>query len=175
MVAKKDKHKERVYGGNDLLESIVNGNEELLSGLGQIVDILKKDYKNRRCIPFKGELAIDLDKVEIKLAAHKGCERNCTVDFFICLKNESLLLVEAKLDVDNVNNISKSIKSKIDYSRSIILSKLIYNRIDAEVIVLLKDERFHERSNRLKKLVSNNLNITPSRLNDFYEKFFKGA
>lgn len=175
MVVKNKILKQHKYGGNELTKEILNGKVVFGQSIKPIDVIIKKDYKSIKRTPFKKELAIDLDSAEIVLKSIKKGEQECTVDFSICLKNRSLLLVEAKLDVDNVDNISKSIKEKITYSRSLLLSELICNKIDEDTIILLKDDRFYEKSNRLKKMLSNNIHINPLRLNDFYDKFFKGA
>lgn len=97
----------RLYEGEDAIRNFVSGNHVMVSCLELIQDILRNEnYREKQC-PFDREVALNLDKVEI--LAKKGALRDKTVDFVVCLERDWLLLVEAKLDVDNVVNIAKTI------------------------------------------------------------------
>ena len=78
-------------------------------------------YKGRAC-PFKDEMALDLDNVEKLLKQGKsGVNQDETVDFVVCLEKDLLLLVEAKLSVDDAASISTNeICGKIRHSRDML-------------------------------------------------------
>lgn len=162
---------QRKYKDESSIRNYVSGNKILESSIDYIKNILVEEgYKNKKN-PFHKEIALNLDKVEILYK--KGTYRKKTVDFVVGLDNNSLLLVEAKLNVDNVENISKSIFDKISNSMTILKSNANYVQSESFVIILLKDQNFQQQSNRLRKLlVARNKDIKPSRVCDFYEDYF---
>lgn len=102
----------RLYRGEKAIRNFVAGNSIMINCLDFIQTILKNEkYKEKQC-PFDQEIALNLDKVEI--LAKKGTLRDKTVDFVVCLEKDWLLLVEAKLEVENVANIAKTIQDKIN-------------------------------------------------------------
>ena len=95
----------RLYRGEKAIRNFVAGNSIMINCLDFIQTILKNEkYKEKKC-PFDQEIALNLDKVEILVK--KGTLRDKTVDFVVCLEQNWLLLVEAKLEVENVANIQK--------------------------------------------------------------------
>ena len=161
----------RLYRGEKAIRNFVAGNSIMINCLDFIQTILKNEkYKEKQC-PFDQEIALNLDKVEI--LAKKGTLRDKTVDFVVCLEKDWLLLVEAKLEVENVANIGKTIQDKIEHSK--VLLRLCDNYIHSEesVVVLLNNKHYQEQSNKLRKLlIAKNVNIKPYRVCDFYKEYF---
>ena len=111
----------------------------------------------------------------VEISLKKGTLRDKTVDFVVGLDQDWLLLVEAKLKVDNVENITKSIFGKIRHSMDILKSNLNYIHSESVVIILLKDQNFQQQSNRLRKLLlARTPDIKPLRVCDFYKNYFVG-
>lgn len=163
-----EKHR---YQGNHIIEKFVEGNHLLVKCLQPILAILKEEnYKEKIC-PFTDQIALNLDKVEI--LCKKGTIREKTVDFVVGLEKDWLLLVEVKLDVENMDNIVKCIKEKIEHSKVVLQSCENYIHCENSVVVLLNNNRFQERSNRLRRsLISINPHIKPYRVCDFYQQYF---
>lgn len=164
---------QRKYKNELSIRNFVSGNRIMEASIDYIKCILQNEgYKNKKDI-FTNEIALNLDMVEISLK--KGTLRDKTVDFVVGLDQDWLLLVEAKLKVDNVENITKSIFDKIRHSMDILKSNLNYIHSESVVIILLKDQNFQQQSNRLRKLLlARTPDIKPLRVCDFYKNYFVG-
>lgn len=161
----------RLYRGEKAIRNFVAGNSIMINCLDFIQTILKNEkYKEKKC-PFDQEIALNLDKVEILVK--KGTLRDKTVDFVVCLEQNWLLLVEAKLEVENVANIAKTIQDKIEHSKVLLRSCDNYIHSGESVIVLLNNKYYQEQSNKLRRLlIAKNINIKPYRVCDFYKEYF---
>lgn len=127
----------------------------------QFRHILREEHYKGNC-PFTNEVALNLDKVEIQLK--KGiASRKETVDFVVGLEKKWLLLVEAKFDADNVENITKSIKGKITHSKQLLQTDNFVH-LEKSIIVLLSNVGFEVKSNKLRRLLMNNPSIKPYRV-----------
>lgn len=136
-----------------------------------INNILRAENYDEKTCPFDKEMALNLDRVEIK--KKKGSLRDKTVDFVVCLEKDWLLLVEAKLDVDNVANIAKDIPRKIEYSKLLLQSCENFSHTEEEKIILLKKQNYQQQSNKLRKLlIAKDRQIIPCRVCDFHERYF---
>lgn len=134
------------------------------------VDLLKQEgYKQQS--PFKKQKAIDLDEVEQHLAAEK-CGKECTVDFVTGLSDKTLLMVEAKFNVQKVSNISKTeIQSKIAHSKDLLMQEC-YARVATPVVILFNDNVCSRAKNELKRMFSGNPNIIIASVEDLHKRFF---
>lgn len=161
----------RKYLSNDAIVNFVTGNKIMTACLDSILNILKNEkYKEKKC-PFNAEIALNLDKVECLIK--KGGERAKTVDFVVCLEKDWLLLVEAKLEVSNVENIARNIQGKIENSKNILCSCDNYIHSEESVVILLNNNKYQEQSNKLRRLlIGKNINIKPFNVRSFYEHFF---
>lgn len=161
----------RLYRGEKAIRDFAAGNSIMTKCLDFIQNILRNEkYREKQC-PFDQEIALNLDKVEI--LTKKGTLRDKTVDFVVCLEKDWLLLVEAKLEVENVTNIAKTIQDKIEYSKVLLHSCDNYIHSEESVIVLLNNKNYQEQSNKLRKLlIAKNINIKPYRVCDFYNEYF---
>lgn len=162
---------QRKYKDELSIRNFVAGNSIMEANIDYIKCILRNEgYKSKKNF-FKNEIALNLDKVEI--LQKKGTLRGKTVDFVVGLDKDWLLLVEAKLDVDNVENIMKGIFDKILHSMNILKSNINYVHSESIVIILLKDQNFQQQSSRFRKLLlARTSNIKPLRVCDFYEDYF---
>lgn len=162
---------QRKYKDELSIRNFVTGNRIMEESIECIKCILQNEgYKNKKNY-FKNEIALNLDKVEFLLK--KGTLRDKTVDFVVGLEKDWLLLVEAKLDVDNVDNIIKGIFGKVSHSMDILKSNINYIHSESIVIILLKDQNFQQRSHRLRQLLlARTPNIKPLRVCDFYNNYF---
>lgn len=73
-----------------------------------IASILHKDYKTMSFKAFEDKIAWDADEYEVSLK--KGTDRTETVDFVVGLVNHQMLMVEANLNVVNVDNLKREIE-----------------------------------------------------------------
>lgn len=163
----------RYYKSDEAIRNFVADDHIMSQCLEYIRDILRSENHRGKYCPFNEEIALNLDKVEILQKQKSGAERESTVDFVVCLENDWLLLVEAKLDVDNVDNIRKDIYDKIAHSKMMLQSCDNYCHMEDVVVVLLKDKDFQERYNRLRRqLIAKNFNVKPFRVCDFYNEYF---
>lgn len=161
----------RKYKDESVIRNFASGIDQMEKSINYIKCILQQEgYKNKKC-PFDQEVALNLDQVEI--LSRKGTLRDKTVDFVVGLEKDWLLLVEAKLDVENVENITKNIHEKIKHSLDILKSNINYIHAEDLVIVLLKDQNFQQQSNRLRRLLlARTSNIRPLRVCDFHKDYF---
>ena len=88
------------------------------NSIEQILAILQREHYSEKTSPFTSEVALNLDEYELKCTKGKT-KRDNTVDFVVCLDKNKLLLVEAKLNVVNVENI-RNIFDKISHSKDLL-------------------------------------------------------
>ena len=114
-----------IYTSKDCIEIWANSCSQQPSPRNYIYSIetiLHKDYKKLSCTEFSDKYAWDADAYEI--ACKKGTKRDETVDFVVGLENGQLLMVEAKLDVENVTNLKGEVERKISHTKSILVTSL---------------------------------------------------
>lgn len=157
------------YKGEAAITNFVAGNSVMEKCLQLIKVILKEEnYKEKVC-PFQKELALNLDKVEI---LQKKSSPDKTVDLVVCLEQDWLLLVEVKLGVETVENISKGIKGKIKHSKEILLSCENFVHCEETTAILLNNNRFQQQANKLKRLLANDPHIKIYTVSSFYNEYF---
>ena len=139
-----------------------------------IESILKKDYKRVSFTDFKDKKAWDADQYEVALK--KGTDRAETVDFVVGMANGQLLMVEAKLDVVNVENIKREIENKIQHTRTYLVSSTNYKSCASPSVVIFgnKKNNIQRNINKFMRLRSNKKDIRPMSLSDFYQRYFIG-
>lgn len=135
--------------------------------------ILHKDYKKLKCTQFEDKYAWDADAYEIALK--KGSDRSETVDFVVGLFNNQLLMVEAKLEVENVDNLKGEIEKKINHTKGYLVSSSNFNSCACPSVVLFgnKKKNIQRNINKFRKLRNNKTDIVPMSLDDFYTRYFK--
>lgn len=137
-----------------------------------IETILKKDYKNISFKMFQDKMAWDADEYEIALK--KGTNRTETVDFVVGMANGQLLMVEAKLDVVNVENLKSEIEDKIKHTRNYLVSSTSFNSCVSPSVLLFgnKNNNIQRNINKFRRLRNNKTDILPMSISDFYNRFF---
>lgn len=176
--AKSEKGKsvvKHVYRSDTAIRGFVRGDACMEKSLDKVVRILRREgYKGRAC-PFKDEMALDLDNVEKLLKQGKsGVIQDETVDFVVCLEKDLLLLVEAKLRVDNAASISTNeICGKIRHSRDMLQACDNFVHFEKTVIVLLKDKNYQQNYRRLRNmLMPRHPDVVPSIVSGLYSDYF---
>lgn len=139
-----------------------------------IAEMLKNEHYKRKEIPFKNEVGIYLDGVEIELAKRNKVNRKRTVDFLFGVGKNWILLTEAKFDVSNPREMKVSeLKEKIAHSKELISNSRMATQIEPNTIVLLRDDKnFSQVYRELKNKVSNSLNIVPMTVSQLHNKVF---
>lgn len=132
-------------------------------------DILHHDYRNLKCSDFDDIYAWDADGYEHKKYGSNSSE---TVDMVFGLDYGDVLMVEAKLDVKNVDNIKGEIEAKVNHTRSYLVSSTNLNKIMQPSIVLFGTKNFYQLSTRFRKMRSNKTDIVPMTLNAFFKEYF---
>ena len=80
-------------------------------------------------------------------------------------------MVEAKLDVKNVDNLKGEIEAKIKHTRGYLVSSTNLHTILRPSIVLFGTKNFYQLSTRFRKMRSNKTDIVPMTLDAFYQKY----
>lgn len=151
---------------NEWIKTFASGDAEMQKSLQLIAEILREEGFEGK-MDFSDELAINLDLCECLKS--KGRLRDNTVDFVIGVGKNSLVLVEAKFKVNNVENIKKTIFDKIKHSKDLLMSNPCFVNLDEQTIILLKDQFFEEQSNKLQRLlIAKTRMIKPLRTSDLY-------
>ena len=132
-------------------------------------DILHRDYRSLKCSDFDDIYAWDADGYEHKKYGSNSSE---TVDMVFGLDYGDVLMVEAKLDVKNVDNIKGEIEAKVKHTRSYLVSSTNLHTILQPSIVLFGTKNFYQLYTRFRKMRSNKTDIVPMTLSDFYKKYF---
>ncbi len=166
-----------IYQSEDCIRKWAKGYSGKLNPEGyirSIETILKKDYKRQSFTDFKDKKAWDADQYEIALK--KGTDRSETVDFVVGMVNGQLLMVEAKLDVVNVENLKREIENKIQHTRTYLVSSTNYKSCASPSVVIFgnKKNNIQRNINKFMRLRSNKRDIRPMSLSDFYQRYFVG-
>jgi len=137
-----------------------------------IASILHKDYKTMSFKAFEDKMAWDADEYEVSLK--KGTDRTETVDFVVGLVNHQMLMVEAKLNVVNVDNLKREIEDKIIHTKRYLVSSTTFRSCAIPSIVLLgnKKNNIEQNINKFMRLRSYKRDIQAMSLDSFYEKYF---
>jgi hypothetical protein len=134
-----------------------------------VSSILHQDYRSLKCSDFDDIYAWDADGYERK---KYGANSSETVDMVFGLGYGDILMVEAKLDVKNVDNIKGEVEAKVKHTSTYLVSSINLRNIIRPSIVLFGTKNFQQLYTRFRKMCSNTTDIVPMRLNDFYKKFF---
>ena len=81
--------------------------------------------------------------------------------------------VEAKLDVKNVDNIPSDINPKIKHSLELLHSLKNYVHNTPFTVILLNRETFHQKRNKLKRLLLNEPKYVIHSVESFYKTYFE--
>ena len=137
-----------------------------------IETILHKDYKNLSCSCFREKNAWDADSYEIALK--KGTNQTETVDFVMGLTNGQLVMVEAKLDVVNVDHLAGEIEEKIKKTKRYLVSSTTFKSCAKPSVVLFgnKKNNIQRNINKFRRLRQSKTDIIPMSLSDFYTNYF---
>lgn len=160
------------YLDNSVIEDYASQDSIMYKSLEPIKDILIREKCKDRNIKFSKELALNLDKVEIE--KQKGTPYNDnTVDLVLGLENKQLLLVEAKYDAKNMENIARDIHKKIKHSIELLVSNPKFVSLHNKKIVLLASENFQQNKRKLMSLLKNDSSFHPVTTTEFYYTYFK--
>ncbi len=165
--------KEIKYLNNTAINDYVLGNNIMYSCLEPIKNILKNEHCSKKEYSlFKNELALNLDKVE-EVIKKGTSQRKPTVDFVVGLGNSQLLLTEAKILSNNMENIANDINKKIKHSKELLTNNPKFTSIYNKIVILLSPKNFEQKKNKLMSLLKNDISsFYPSTSTDFYSKFF---
>lgn len=162
---------ERINNSKTYLEDWAKGcqNCSIVSKyIENVSKILHRDYKRLKCSQFDDIYAWDVDSYEKAKNKHHNED---TVDMVFALDYGDLLMVEAKLDVHNVDNLKGEVEAKIAHTRCYLLSSTNCKTIRPSV-VLFGDKNFNQMYSRYRKMRSNKTDIIPMTLSSFYQKYF---
>lgn len=152
------------------IERFAEGDPSMNKCIEKIKEILKKEHYKAGKMPFSQQTALNLDDYE-RLKQKRGSNKS-TVDFVIGLKGNWLLPVEAKLDVDNVDNIIKDIAAKKRHSLDLLHASDNFVHCTNFLVILLGDKNFHQKENRLKTLLRRNPAYVIHNVERFYNTYF---
>jgi hypothetical protein len=133
-------------------------------------EILHRDYPKLKCKNFDQVYAWDADTYE---KVKNKCWNSETVDLVFGIDKGKLLLVEAKLDIKNVDNIKGEIELKIRHTKDYLVSSNNFRCIVYPSIVLFGQEGFYSKYNRFRKMRNNRGDIVPKTLSDLFNLYFK--
>jgi len=178
MPVKKKSQKEIFHRflSNDTIRSFASQDKcsVMQNNLYPISDMLRKEHYKGKYMPFTTEEGIYLDGVEIELAKRNKTNLKRTVDYLIGTGKDWILLIEAKFDVKNPREMEVSeLKEKIVHSKELVSNSEMFTHIEPNVIVLLKDDHFHQLARELKNKVSNSLRVIPMNVCQFYQSVFE--
>ena len=160
------------YLENADIEDYVSEDKVMRLCLEKIITILRREGCKEKNLKFTCEVALDLDKVEIE--NRKGTSnRDNTVDFVIGLGNKQLLLVEAKFDAKNMENVASDIPKKVKHSREILTCNPKFVSFYNKSLILLNSEKFEQNKRKLLTLLNNQTSYAPMKVNEFYTTFFE--
>ena len=130
--------------------------------------ILNRDYPKLKCACFNNIFAWDADSYEKVLHKHHNYE---TVDMVFGLDYGELLMVEAKLDIQNVENIKGEIEKKVAHTKEYLVSSDNFKTVRPSV-VLFGQKNFNQLYSRYRKMRSNKTDIIPMTLSTFFSDYF---
>ena len=90
--------------------------------ISSVSEILHRDYPKENLRAFDKIYAWDADRYENKKYGNQSSE---TVDLVFGLDYGQILMVEAKLSVQNVENIKGEVEAKIKHTREYVVSKKV--------------------------------------------------
>lgn len=137
--------------------------------ISSVSKILHRDYPRENLRAFDNVYAWDADRYEHKKYGNQSSE---TVDLVFGMDYGLILMVEAKLSVQNVENIKGEVEAKIKHTREYIVSSDNFKKTVEPSIVLFGQKRFHELYTRYRKMRNNKTDIVPMTLSAFYDKYF---
>lgn len=165
--------KEPKFIDNTVILDYTSENQIMSQSLEPIKKILQDEKCKEKGIKFTNELALDLDNVEIEMKKGTSSDESNTVDFVVGLENKHLLLVEAKFEAKNMNNIASEIPKKIKHSKEILISNTKFTNIYSKIIILLNSDNFQQNKRKLLNLLDNKISYSPMKVNEFYNTFFE--
>lgn len=161
------------YLDNTAILDYVSENRIMQQSLVLIKKILHDEKCKERNLKFTDELALNLDKVEIEMKKGTSSEESKTVDFVIGLENRLLLLVEAKFDAKNMDNVAREMPKKIKHSKEILVGNTKFIDLYHKTIILLSSDNFEQNKTRLLNQLCNNTAYSPMNVKEFYSSFFE--
>lgn len=151
------------------IERFSAGDSQKAQCIEKIATILLNEHFRSSKNPFINQTALNLDRYE---RIKSGATTQSTVDFVVGLKGNWLLPVEAKLDVKNVDNITKDIVQKRNHSLGLLRSSDNYVHNTPFIVILLDGSNFQQKANRLKRLLNNSPTYRIDCVNSFYNTYF---
>lgn len=132
--------------------------------------ILHRDYPKLKCQDFDQIYAWDADSYE---KVKNKCHNAETVDLVMGLDKGKMLLVEAKLDVKNVDNLKGELEAKIRHTKDYLVSSDNFRGLISPSIVLFSHDNFEVKKTRFRKMRNNKVDINPMTLSTFFDSYFK--
>lgn len=152
------------------IESFARINPRMTECVETIKEILKNEHHKSGKMPFTTQTALNLDRYE--RVRKKRSTPQSTVDFVVGLSNNYLLPVEAKLEVENVENITKDIATKRSHSLEILRSSEGFVHHTKQMVILLSDKNFFQKERKLRNLLKNNPAYSIHNVERFYKAYF---
>lgn len=134
--------------------------------IDSVSNILHKDYPKLRCDCFNGIFAWDSDSFE--KAMRKSISSN-TVDMVLSLNPGMMIMIEAKLDVENVQQLKGEIETKIQKTKDYLVSSTSFVCCVNPSIVLFSSDNFERKKTRYRKMRSNKTDIVPMTISSLYD------
>lgn len=131
-----------------------------------ISNILHKDYPKLRCDCFDGIYAWDSDAFE---KGKRKSRSSNTVDMVLSLNPGMMLMVEAKLDVENVQQLKGEVEYKIQKTKEYLVSSTSFVCCINPSIVLFSSDNFERKKTRYRKMRCNKTDIDPMTIAAFYD------
>ncbi len=152
------------------IESFARRNPRMTECVETIRNILKNEHHKSGKMPFTAQTALNLDRYE--RVREKRSTSQSTVDFVVGLRNNYLLPVEAKLEVENVENIVKDIATKRRHSLDILRSSEGFIHHTKQMVILLNDKNFFQKERKLRNLLRNNPIYSIHNVERFHKAYF---
>ena len=140
--------------------------------ISPVSEILRRDYPRENLRAFNNIYAWDADRYENKKYGNQSSE---TVDLVFGMDYGNILMVEAKLSVQNVENIKGEVEAKIKNTREYVVSYDNFKKVIEPSIVLFGQKHFHELYTRYRRMRNNKTDIVPMTLSEFHDKYFVSA
>lgn len=140
--------------------------------LAGMTDLLIDEGAPKGICQFKCAVrVVNVDRWEIGQARRQRRDLNATMDMAALLKNEKILLVEAKFRV-KTNELSsefaRNIKAKITYTKPLFYE---YMSVCDTCVLLFQSDKLEQHRNRLKRLINNKPDIEVMDAPGFYDKY----
>ena len=137
--------------------------------ISSVPEILHHDYPHDSFKEFNDVYAWDADSYEHRKYGSNSSE---TVDMVFALDYGKMLMVEAKLKVQHVDNIKGEVEAKIKHTREYLVSSTNFKKVQEPSIVLFGQRNFQVLSNRYRRLRNYKTDIIPMTVSGFYKKYF---